>query len=355
MKMDLGVLRKKIDALDAKIVALLNERAGITLSIGREKIKNNKSIYAPDREQDVLKRIRQLNQGPISPEAVKAIYREIMSASLALEKPLQIAYMGPQATFSHLASIKRFGSSVTHTACNDVADVFARVENGECDYGVVPIENSIEGVVSHTMDMLVDSDLKICAQVLLDVQHMLMAKGSMAGIKTIYSHSQVLGQCRHWLALNMPKVELVSVGSTTKAAQIAAKQKNAACIASELAAKEYGLNILKKNIQDGRHNITRFLVISGAEVGPTGNDRTSLVFSIKDKVGALHAMLTPFYKNKINMTRIESRPSKKKAWDYYFFVDCEGHQKDPHVARALTQLESMCKFLNILGSYPVLD
>ncbi len=353
--MDLTHLRKKIDSLDVRIVALLNERAAVTLAVGKEKIRDNRSIYAPDREQEVLKRVKALNKGPISPEAVKAIYREIMSASLALEKPLSIAYMGPQATFSHLAAIKRFGSSVAYTDCGDVAEVFARVENGECDYGVVPIENSIEGVVSHTMDMLVDSDLKICSQVLLDVAHALMAKGPLSGVKTVYSHPQVFGQCRRWLALNMPGAELAAVVSTTKAAQIAARTKNAACIASELAAKEYGLKVLKKNIQDSAHNITRFLVLSATDAGPTGHDRTSLVFSIKDKVGALHAMLTPFYKNKINLTKIESRPSKKKAWDYYFFVDCEGHQKDKAVARALGQLEGMCKFMKILGSYPVLD
>ncbi len=350
--MDLNHLRKKIDALDFKIVQLLNDRAAITLAIGKEKIKNKKPIYAPDREQDVLKRIKNLNGGPIKNEAVEAIYREIMSASLGLEKPLRIAYMGPEATFSHLASLKKFGSSVGHVACNNVAEVFSRVENGDCDYGVVPIENSIEGVVTHTMDLLVDSELKICSQVLLDVTHHLMSKGVLAQIKEIYSHPQILGQCRHWLMTNMPKAHLIPTVSSTKAAQMVAVRKNAACIASQVAASLYGLTILKRNIQDSAHNITRFLVISTMDVPPTGHDRTSLVFSIKDRVGALHAMLTPFMKHKINLTKIESRPSKKKAWDYYFFVDCEGHQNDPRVARALTRLEGMCKFLKILGSYP---
>jgi chorismate mutase/prephenate dehydratase len=350
--MDLTHLRKKIDGLDAKIIELLNDRAAITLSIGKEKIKNNKPIYAPEREQDVLKRIKNLNSGPIKNEAVEAIYREIMSASLALEKPLRIAYMGPEATFSHLASLKKFGSSVAHVACDNVAEVFSKVENGDCDYGVVPIENSIEGVVTHTMDLLVESDLKICSQVLLDVAHHLMSKAALAQVKEIYSHPQILGQCRQWLMKNMPKAHLIPVVSSTKAAQMVANKKNAACIASEVAASLYGLSILKKNIHDSAHNITRFLVISTVDVPPTGRDRTSLVFSIKDKVGALHAMLTPFMKHKINLTKIESRPSKKKAWDYYFFVDCEGHQSEPRVARALAQLEGMCKFLKILGSYP---
>ncbi len=353
--MSLPQLRQKIDSLDAKIVALLNERAAITLSIGHEKIKNGQSIYAPAREQEVLRRIKALSKGPMKPEAIEAIYREVMSAALALEKPLSIAYMGPEATFSHLAALKRFGSSVDYAACDNVAEVFAKVEHGQADYGVVPIENSIEGAVTHTIDLLVETDLKICSQILLNVAHNLMSKGGLNTIKTVYSHPQVLGQCRQWLLRNMPGVELVPVVSTTKAAQMAAKAKNSAAIASEIAAQLYGLKILKKNIQDSAHNITRFLVIANTEVPRTGKDRTSIVFSIKDSVGALHAMLTPFMKNKINLTKIESRPSKKKAWEYYFFVDCEGHQQDPQVARALTQLEGMCKFFKILGSYPVLD
>jgi chorismate mutase/prephenate dehydratase len=350
--MDLTHLRGKIDALDDKIIQLLNERASVTLAIGHEKTKHKRPVYAPEREQDVLTRIKGKSGGPMKKEGLEAIYREIMSASRALEKPLRIAYMGPEATFSHLASLKKFGSSVEHVGCDNVAEVFAKVESGDCDYGVVPIENSIEGVVTHTMDLLVDSDLKICSQLLLNVTHQLMSKAGLSKIKEVYSHPQVLGQCRQWLMKNLPHAHLMPVVSTTKAAQMVANKKNAACIASEIAASLYGLAILKKNIQDSAHNITRFLVISTVDVPPTGRDRTSVVFSIKDKVGALHAMLTPFMKHRINLTKIESRPSKKKAWDYYFFVDCEGHQNDPKVSRALSQLEGMCKFLKILGSYP---
>ena len=353
--MDLQHLRKKIDNLDAKIVDLLNQRADITLSIGQHKLKNKASIYAPAREKQVLDRIKQLSKGPLTKDALEAIYREIMSASLALEKPLRIAYLGPEATFSHLAALKRFGSSVEHVASDNVSEIFAKVEHGDCDYGVVPIENSIEGVVTHTIDLLVDSELKICSQLLLDVSHNLMAKGSLNQVKEVYSHPQILGQCRLWLLKNMPKAELIPTSSSTKAAQLASKKKNSACIASEIAANLYGLSILKKNIQDSAHNITRFLVLSNTNTPATGKDRTSLVFSIKDKVGALHAMLTPFEKNKINLTKIESRPSKKKAWDYYFFVDLEGHQDSPHVKRALSQLEGMCKFMRILGSYPIVE
>ncbi|MBI4309772.1 MAG: prephenate dehydratase [Candidatus Omnitrophica bacterium] len=353
--MNLQHLRQKIDVLDAKIVGFLNERAAITLAIGKEKIKHNHSIYAPHRELEVLRRVKALNRGPMKPEAFEAIYREVMSASLALEKPLRIAYMGPEATFSHLAALKRFGSSVDYAPCENVADVFNAVAQADADYGVVPIENSIEGIVTHTMDMLVETDLKICSQIMQDIAHNLMAKCALGQIRQIYSHPQVFGQCRQWLLKNMPGVELIPTVSTTKAAQIAAGKKNTACICAAIAAQLYGLTVLKKDIQDSAHNVTRFLVIANTDTPATGRDRTSLVFSIKDKVGALHAMLTPFMKNKINLTKIESRPSKKKAWDYYFFVDCEGHQKDPRVARALTQLEGMCKFLKILGSYPVVD
>ena len=354
--MDLTHLRKKIDSLDARIVALLNERAGITLSIGQEKLKNKRSIYAPEREKQVLARIRGLNQGPLSKQSLEAVYREIMSGSLSLEKSLRIAHLGPKASYTQMAALRKFGRSVEYIACDNIPDVFNRVEHGDCDYGVVPVENSNEGAVTHTFDMLVDSDLKICSQTLMPIAHHLLANVSMNKIKQIYSNPQVFGQCRQWLMMNMPKAELIDAVSSARAAQITAKKKNAACVASELAAQVYGLKILKRNIQDNNaHNITRFLVLSKLDTGPTGRDRTSLVFSIKDKVGALHAMLTPFYKNKINLTKIESRPSKKKAWDYYFFVDCEGHQKDKAVARALGQLEGMCKFMKILGSYPVLD
>ncbi len=353
--MKLQQLRQKIDGLDSKIVKLLNERAAITLAVGQEKLKNGQSIYAPEREQQVLARIKNLNRGPMTTDSLEAVYREVMSGALALEKSLRIAYLGPLASYTQMAAQKKFGKSVEYIACDNIPDVFSKVERGDCDYGVVPIENSIEGAVTHTIDLLVDSDLKICSQILMDISHNLLAKLPEARIKQIYSNPQVFGQCRQWLLHHMPSAELIDAVSSAKAAQLASKSKTAACIASELAAKLYGLNVLRKNIQDSAHNITRFLVISGSDVPPTGHDRTSLVFSIKDRVGALHAMLTPFMRNKINLTKIESRPSKKKAWDYYFFVDCSGHQKEPRVARALAQLEGMCKFLKILGSYPISD
>lgn len=353
--MNLLKLRKKIDHIDKQIVSLLGDRAGLSRLIGKEKVKHNKGIYSPDREKEVLDRIKKLNKGPMTNAAVEAIYREVMSCSLSLEKPLEIAYMGPRASFSNLAALKKFGSQVNYVACDNIPEVFQNVDKGHCDYGVVPIENSIEGAVTHTFDLLVDSDLKICSQILLEVSHNILSKTTIDKIKTIYSHPNVFGQCRNWLQDNLPKAERVEVSSTTRAAQIAAQRKNSACIASILAAKVYNLDILKKNIEDSVHNITRFLVISTTDVPATGKDRTSILFSIKDKVGALQDMLSPFRKNGINLTKIESRPSKRKAWDYYFFVDFEGHRQDKHVARALKQLESKCNSLKILGSYPVVE
>jgi chorismate mutase/prephenate dehydratase len=351
--MALKDLRKKIDNIDRKIVQFLNKRAEVTLDVAQLKRKQGKTIYAPDREREVLRKISTANKGLLTQPALEAIYREIMSCGLSLEKPLEIAYLGPEATFTHLAALKRFGSQVKYIACDSIADVFLEVERDAADYGVVPIENSIEGAVSHTLDMLVDSDLKICAQVILNVSHNLLSNCPKNKIKRIYSNPQVFGQCRIWLQENLPLAEKIEVSSTTRAAQIAAKEKYSACIASLLAAKVYKLKVINKDIEDSPHNITRFLVIGKTEVAETHHDKTSITFSIKDRVGALHDMLLPFKKYAINLTKIESRPSKKRAWDYYFFVDLEGHRDNPRVKKALLELENKCKFIKILGSYPV--
>ncbi|MCM8796872.1 MAG: prephenate dehydratase [Candidatus Omnitrophica bacterium] len=351
--MSLRKLRSKIDRLDKEITTLLNLRAKIALDIARHKQKSGISIYAPDRERDVLRKITALNNGPLTNQALEAIYREIMSSSLALEKQLQIAYFGPEATFTHLAALKRFGSQVSYMPCASITDVFTEVERGSCDYGVVPIENSIEGAVTHTLDMLVDSDLKICSQVILDISHNLLSRYPLSKIHKVYSIAQVFGQCRIWLQQNLAGRELIEVSSTAAAAKITKKEKYSACIASALAAKVYDLNIVASGIEDSPHNITRFLVVGRTDAVPTGKDKTSILFSIKDRVGALHDMLVPFKKYGINLTKIESRPSKRKAWDYYFFVDMEGHRDNPRVKKALKELEDKCKFLKILGSYPI--
>lgn len=351
--MKLSKLRKRIDGLDKQIVRLLNLRSKIALEITGLKRKSGQSIYSPDREREVLHKISAINKGPLNSTALEAIYREIMSCGLSLAEPPKIAYLGPPATFTHLAAMKRFGSQVKYLAANSINEVFLKAEKDIVDYGVVPIENSIEGAVSHTLDMLIDSDLKICSQVILEVAHNLLANCPRDEIKRIYSNPQVFGQCRLWLQENLPQVEKIEVSSTTRAAQIAAKGKNSACIASLLAGRVYGLKVVAKDIEDSPHNVTRFLVIGKSDVGQTKEDKTSIVFSIKDRVGALHDMLLPFKKYRINLTKIESRPSKKKIWDYYFFVDLEGHRNQPAVKKALAELENRCTFLKILGSYPV--
>jgi len=351
--MSLKNLRQKIDTIDKEIIQLLNARAKITLDVAKIKRKAGSGIYAPSREREVLKKISQENKGPLKYGALESIYREIMSSSLALEAPLRIAYLGPQATFTHLAALKRFGSQVEYVACNSIPDVFLEVERDAADYGVVPIENSVEGAVSHTLDMFADSDLKICAQIILDVSHNLLANSPKNKIKRVYSILQVFGQCRIWLQENLPCVEKIEVSSTTRAAQIASKEKYSSCIASLLAAKVYKLKVISSDIEDSPHNITRFLVIGKTAVEQTSHDKTSILFSVKDRVGALHEMLMPFKKNRINLTKIESRPSKKRAWDYYFFVDLEGHQKSARVKKALLELENKCNFLKVLGSYPL--
>lgn len=350
--MGLAELRKKIDALDAKIVKLLNDRAQISQEIGKDKIKNNQGIYSPDREQEVLNRLRSLNEGPLCHDAIENIYREIMSSSLSLEKLSQIAYLGPDGSFTQMAAQKKFGSQVSYISCGSILEIFQKVERSECDYGVVPIENSVEGAVTHTFDLLVDSDLKICSQILLKVSQNLLSKYNLKDIKYLYSNPQAFGQCRNWLLENLPQAAQIWVPSTTQAAQRAAVEKFSGAIASSLAAKIYSLPLIKADIQDIPHNTTRFLVLARQDVSPTGKDRTSILFSIKDKVGALHGMLSPFVEHNINLTKIESRPSKMKAWDYFFFIDLEGHRLDKHVKEALDGLEEMCKFLKVLGSYP---
>jgi len=349
----LKTLRKQIDKLDKAITRLLNKRAKITSNIAMLKRKQGQGVYSPDREREVLRKINAINKGPLNSSALEAIYREIMSCSLSLDKPLKIAYLGPEATFTHLAALKRFGTQVEYIACNSISDVFLEVERDNADYGVVPIENSTEGAVNHTLDMFVDSDLKICAQVILDISHNLLANCPKNKIKKLYSIQQVFGQCQIWLQKNLPLVEKIDVSSTTRAAGLAAKEKYSACIASLLAAKLYNLKVIARDIEDSPHNVTRFLVIGKSDVPASDHDKTSVMFSIKDKVGALHDMLSSFSKYKINLTKIESRPSKKKAWDYYFFVDLEGHCEDPRIKKALLILENKCRYLKILGSYPV--
>ena len=344
--------RKAIDALDAKLVALLNERTRHVLGIGEIKRKAGEEIYVPSRERQVFQRILKKNAGPITEASLRAIYREIMSSALALEKSMTIAYLGPEATFTHQAAIQRFGSSLLYAAQKTIADVFNEVAKGRADYGVVPVENSTEGVVTHTLDMFVDSDLKIVSQIVLPISHCFVSKSGRAHIKKLYVHPQSLAQCRTWVHKNLPGAEIVETSSNARSAELAAKEKHSAAIAGLLAAEKYGVPVLEHDIQDNAANATRFLVLGRKCSPPTGHDRTSLMFSIADEVGALHRALAPFRKYRLNMTKIESRPSKRRVWEYFFFVDCDGHSSEGKVAKAITQLGTQCSFVKVLGSYP---
>jgi len=351
--MNLKSLRKKIDSLDERIIGLLNRRAQLSRKIGKIKSERGQLVYAPDREQEVLRRLARMSRGPVTEVSVEAIYREIMSSSLSLEKSLAIAYLGPQYTFTHQASVKKFGRSVRYVPCDGISDIFAEVENGRCDYGVAPVENSTEGAIYHTLDSFIESDLKICSEVVLKIHLELLSKErSLKRVRRIYSNPQVFGQCRCWLESNLPGVELASLSSTAQSARVTASEKGAACIASRLAAAPNGLEVLAPSIQDSAANVTRFLVLSREFAGPTRNDKTSLVLSVMDRPGALQRVLEPFRKSGINLSKIESRPSKLKQWDYYFFVDLEGHVRDRRVRRVLDVIKSECAFLKILGSYP---
>lgn len=323
----------------------------MALAIGRLKNKGGKSIYSPEREVEIYRNLAKLNKGPLPNQSLKAIYREIMSSALGLQKKLVVAYLGPEATFTHEAARSKFGSAVEYLGTDNISEIFNAVEKGYADYGVVPIENSIEGAVTHTLDMFIDSGLKVCSEIMLEISHNLLSKGDR--IKKIYSNPQVFGQCRTWLKTNMPNVDLAEVSSTAKAAMHASREKNSAAIASQLAADLYGLKVLYRDIEDVPHNVTRFLVISNNYAGRTGKDKTSVMFAVKDRVGALHDTLRVFKQNKINLTKIESRPSKKKPWEYYFFVDFNGHCDEKKVEKALSELEKSCIFVKILGSYPV--
>lgn len=353
--MTLPDIRKKIDALDSQLLALLNQRADLVHEVGVLKQRDGVAIYAPEREEQLLRSLAEklAQQGGRLPEsAIRAIYREIISASYALEKGLAIAYFGPEATNTHQAARQKFGASVDYVPQPSITDVFHAVARGKADYGVVPIENSTEGAVTHTLDVLSDTELKICAQVLLKIENHLVAKIPREDIRKIYSHPQVFGQCRAWLQGHLPHADLIEVSSTPRAAELAAREPGAAAITGPMAAEVYGLNILETSIQDIASNTTRFLVVGHNTCPPTGRDKTSVMFSVHDKPGALFSALEPFQRLGINMSKIESRPSKRKAWEYFFFVDAEGHAQNEPLAGALAELGRHCAFVKILGSYP---
>ncbi len=350
--MNLDDLRKRIDELDEQLIQLLNERTRMALEIGRLKQERAQEVYVPSREKAVLDRAIRLNEGPLKDESVRAIYREIMSACLSLEYRLKIAYLGPSATFTHQAARARFGGSVEYVACETIGEVFNAVQKQTADYGVVPIENSTEGAVTHTLDEFAGTTLKICSEIYLPIAHHVLAKGTRGDIRRLYSNPQVFGQCRRWLYQHMPEAELIPVSSTARAAEMAAGEEGSGALAGELAAELYGLTVLERDIQDIGGNTTRFLVIGKSYGEPTGNDKTSLLFGVKHRAGALCRTLEVLKKHGLNMTKIESRPSKTKAWEYYFFVDIEGHVAEPRVKTALDELGEHCSVLTVLGAYP---
>ena len=346
-------LRDKIDKIDAEILKSLNKRAKVVLDVAKFKRNHNTKFYVPNREQKIVDRLKKLNKGPFPDDALRPLFREIMSASLALEEPLKIAFLGPEATFTHLAAQRHFGSSGAFHPYSSIRSVFEAVDTGKAEYGIVPIENSNEGVVSYTLDTFMDYDLMIHAEVMLEVTHNLLSKsGDMKKIKKIYSHPQAAAQCRGWIEANLPNTPVLEAASTAKAAEFAAQDGKIAAIASELAAKMYDLHFVERGIEDSRRNFTRFLVISHDSPPKTGTDKTSIMFSVKDKPGALFDILTPYKKARINLSKIESRPSKRKAWEYIFFVDMEGHFEDKKLTKAFNEMKDDCLFIKVLGSYP---
>lgn len=346
-------LRNAIDRIDSRLVALLNERARAVLKVRQVKDLGKMHFYAPHREMEVYRKVARLNKGPFPAEALRAVFCEIMSGSLSLEARVKIAYFGQPGTNTHVAALQKFGGSTDYVAGSTLKDVFQEVERGRADYGVVPIENSTEGVINHTLDLFVESDLKICSEILMPISHTLMSRsGDIHKVKAVYSHPNALGQCRIWLEANLPGVKVVESPSTIRAAQTALANPSAAAIAPEMAAKLYKLKPIAKHIEDMQDNFTRFLVIGKTLAERTGNDKTSVMVSIKDKVGALFSLLYPFEKQGLNLTSIESRPSRKKAWDYYFFIDFLGHVSDPKAQKALREIEKAALTVKILGSYP---
>jgi len=351
--MEIKEIRKRIDEIDQRLLGLLNERAECALEIGRMKSDNSAPIYAPEREMQVIKQVLDRNHGPLDDQAVSAVFREIISACRALEKPVVVAYWGPPGSNTHIASVQKFGSSTQFISVDTITDVFSEVEHRRADYGITPVENSTEGVISHTLDMFLQSELRICSEVFVNISHNLLSlQDDLSGVKRIYSQPQPTAQCRNWLRAHAAGIQIVEVSTTAKAAMLAAEDPTSAAIGSKLAAQLYGLKILYEGIEDSPHNRTRFLVVGHTKPAPSGKDKTSIVFSVPHRAGSLYRALSVFEQAGINLTMIESRPTKQMPWEYIFFVDLQGHEKDEVVQGALRRLEEQALFVRVLGSYP---
>jgi chorismate mutase/prephenate dehydratase len=351
---EIGRCRAEIDRIDIRIVELLNRRARLAERIGRQKARRNAAVFVPNRERHVLAKVMRANLGPLSGDAIAGIFREIISASRALERPLRVAYLGPEATFTHAAARRQFGGAAVYEAVDSIPEVFSAVEGDRVDVGVVPVENSTEGVVAHTLDMFVDSPLKICAEIELKIRHCVLARGaSLTGIERIVSHPQSLAQCRGWLAATCPAIATEGVSSNARAAQMAAADPRVAAIAGRMAAERYDLEILAEGVQDDARNVTRFLALAAHDASrATGADKTSILFTVSDEVGVLHRMLRPFARHRISLCGIESRPRRGKPWEYVFFLDLRGHRQQARTRCALEELGRNCLTLKVLGSYP---
>lgn len=346
-------IRAGIDAVDEKILKLITRRGDLAKKIGKIKKSRKAQVYVPSREKQIFDHLAKINPGPYGDAAIFAIFREIISATRALEVPTRVAFLGPEATFTHMASVRHFGHSATFLPQPDIAEVFAEVEKNHAEFGVVPVENTTEGVVNYTLDKFVESELKIVGEIVIPVaHHLLSAAAELGELETVYSHRQAFSQCRGWLAKHLQGVKLEEMDSTAQAAKFVTTRPRSAAIASEFAADLYGLNILARNIQDEIRNFTRFLVLGQDEAQASGNDKTSVVFVAKDRVGILYRLLKPLSDAKINLSKIESRPLKKRAWEYMFFVDMDGHVSESRIKKAMAGLKTECEFFKILGSYP---
>lgn len=350
---ELGRLREEIDRVNDRILEALNERARLARAIGTLKVGQ---AYRPEREAQVLRRIKDANRGPLSGETVALLFREIMSACLALERPITVAYLGPRGTFSERAAQKHFGHGAQGLPASSIDEVFRSVESGAADFGVVPVENSTEGAVGRSLDLMPQAPMQVCGEVIVRIHHNLMAREApreFGDIRRVFSHGQSLGQCHEWLNANLPHAERIAVASNAEAARRAAEEAGSAAVAGETAAGHYGLTILAPNIEDEPNNTTRFLVLGDYRPAPSGRDKTSLVLSARNRAGAVYEMLTPFATRGVSMTKFESRPSRVALWEYLFFVDIEGHRDDPRVAEALEEVGRIAGYIKVLGSYPV--
>lgn len=352
--MDLSAFREKIDAIDDQILQLLSERADLAIEVGKYKKKHKQDLYVPTREEAILQRLEQKNPGPLPSEAIRSVFREIISGSLSLEYRLRVVYLGPQGTFTHMAALEKFGRQAHLHSVRTIAAVFEDVERGRAQYGVVPIENSNEGAVTHTLDLFINSDIKITQEHYLEISHNLMNRsGKIEDVNRVYSHTQALEQCRRWIEFNIPQAELITVNSTADAARLASEEGGgAAAIGNKRAAELYNLDLAAERIEDNHQNYTRFLVIGKKGQKPSGHDKTSLLFSFKDEPGILAKMLEPFRKRDLNLMKIESRPVKKRAWEYVFFLDVEGHVETHPIQEAINELKPFTHAVKITGSYP---